>query len=118
MADIIYKTNLDGVDWTQMKNTLRQDQFDNGRSPQQLQTSFENSYVTCVAYADEQLVGTARALSDGICNAYIIDVWTLSSFRLQGIAKKMVETLLGLCIESEPFCPLRLNRLLYKGFRV
>ena len=23
-----------------------------------------------------------------------------------------------LCIESEQFCPLRLNRLIYKGFRV
>lgn len=94
MADIVYKTNLDSVDWAQMKNTLHQDQFDNGRSPQQLQASFENSYATCLAYVDEQLVGTARALSDGICNAYVVDVWTLSSFRLQGIAKKMVRTLL------------------------
>lgn len=93
-ASIVYKTNLDGVDWTQMKDTLRQDQFDNGRSPQQLQTSFKNSYATCIAYAGEQIVGTARVLSDGVCNAYIVDVWTLSSFRLQGIAKKMVRTLL------------------------
>ena len=94
MADIDYKTSLDEVDWVQMKNTLRQDKFDNGRSPQQLQTSFENSYTTCIAYNARQIVGTARALSDGICNAYIVDVWTLSSFRRQGIAKTMVHTLL------------------------
>ncbi|MBD0267973.1 MAG: GNAT family N-acetyltransferase [Cyanobacteria bacterium Co-bin8] len=78
-----------------MKAILHQDDFDNGRSPEQLKASFENSYATCLAYAEEQIVGTARALSDGVCNAYIVDVWTLSSFRQQGIAKTMMQILLS-----------------------
>lgn len=36
-------------------------------------------------------MGTARALSDGVCNAYIVDVWTYSEYRHQGIARKMME---------------------------
>ena len=42
MSKIIYQTDLDYVDWTEMKITLRQDNFDNGRSSEQLKKSFEN----------------------------------------------------------------------------
>lgn len=77
-----------------MKATLSVDNFDNGRSPEQLRTSFANSYATCLAYADERIVGTARVLSDGICNAYLVDVWTLTEYRRQGIARTMIEMLL------------------------
>jgi GNAT superfamily N-acetyltransferase len=35
----------------------------------------------------------ARLLSDGVCNAYLVDVWTASSHRRQGIARRMVEHL-------------------------
>ena len=48
MIEVMYKTNLKSVDWSEMKATLRADEFDNGRSPQQLQQSFQNSYATCV----------------------------------------------------------------------
>ncbi|MBD2256754.1 GNAT family N-acetyltransferase [Pseudanabaena sp. FACHB-2040] len=95
MANVVYKTDLNHVDWVQVKAILHQDDFDNGRSPEQLKASFENSYATCLAYAEEQIVGTARALSDGVCNAYIVDVWTLSSFRQQGIAKTMMQILIS-----------------------
>jgi len=36
----------------------------------------------------------ARLLSDGVCNAYLLDVWTSSSYRRQGIASAMVRLLL------------------------
>lgn len=94
MQEIIYKIDLDNVDWTEMKTTLRQDAFDNGRSPEQLKVSFENSYAACVAYVHNRMVGTARVLSDGVCNAYLVDVWTLSAYRRQGIATTMIQKLL------------------------
>lgn len=95
MLTVTYKTNLDDVDWAQMKATLHADAFDNGRSPEQLKKSFENSYLTCIAYADNRIIGTARVLSDGVCNAYIVDVWTLSAYRRQGIARTMMQILLN-----------------------
>ena len=91
---VVYKLNLDDVDWHAMKAILAADNFDNGRSAEQLKESFANSHSTCIAYADDRIIGTARALSDGVCNAYLVDVWTLTEFRHQGIARTMVETLL------------------------
>ena len=95
MIEVTYKTNLENVDWVEMKATLRADAFDNGRSPQQLQKSFQNSYATCIAYADNRIIGTARVLSDGICNAYLVDVWTLTAYRRQGVASTMMQILLN-----------------------
>ena len=94
MPEIIYRTDLGDVDWAEMKAILRQDSFDNGRSPEQLRVSFENSYAACIAYANKQIIGTTRVLSDGICNAYFVDVWTLSAYRRQGIATAMMQKLL------------------------
>lgn len=92
--DITYKTDLDGVDWPAMKATLKADHFDNGRSTAQLKTSFANSQSVCLAYAEDRLIGTARALSDNVCNAYIVDVWTHSDFRRQGIATRILKLLI------------------------
>ena len=89
--NITYKRDLVDVDWEEIKATLIKDNFHNGRSTEQLKTSFANSFSTCIAYAEQQIVGTARVLSDGVCNAYIVDVWTYSEYRNQGIARKMME---------------------------
>lgn len=94
MVQVTYKMSVDDVDWSEMKHILVSDHFDNGRTPAQYKASFENSYAVCIAYAAGKMIGTARALSDGVCNAYIVDVWTLSAFRRQGIAKKMMEKIM------------------------
>ncbi len=94
MPAVVYIEDLNGIGWAEMKATLRADDFDNGRSPEQLKASFENSYATCIAYAEGRIIGTVRALSDGVCNAYIVDVWTLSAYRHQGVASKMMQVLL------------------------
>lgn len=93
--DIEYRFDLTGVDWHALKQTLAADDFDNGRSVEQYRRSFENSHSICIAYAaGGRIVGNARVLSDGVCNAYLVDVWTHSDFRRRGIARHMVEALL------------------------
>lgn len=94
MTPITYQNDLSGVDWDEMKAALLEDHFDNGRTPAQLEASFTNSAHLCLAYAERRLIGTARALSDGICNGYIMDVWTLTAYRHQGIASVMMRRLL------------------------
>mgnify|MGYP002713102709 CR=1 FL=1 len=91
---IHYKTTANDVDWEAMRNILLKDDFHNGRSPEQYRTSFENSFAICIAYDDAQIIGTVRALSDGVCNAYIVDVWTYSKYRRQGIARHMIDLVL------------------------
>lgn len=94
MSTITYKQDPVNVDWVEMKETLRRDDFDNGRSPEQLKQSFENSHAICIAYADDRIIGTVRALSDRVCNAYVVDVWTLSEYRHQGVASTMMQRVL------------------------
>ena len=85
--------SLDDVDWEQAKADLAADDFDNGRSPQALQRSFEQSQHVAIARDGERVVGMARLLSDGVCNAYLVDVWTASSHRRRGIASAMIRRL-------------------------
>ena len=92
-VEIVYKTELAGVDWEQMKASLTADNCDNGRTPEELRESFENSYAAVVAYDGARIVGTARVLSDGVCNAYVVDVWTLNAYRRRGVARAMMGVL-------------------------
>jgi hypothetical protein len=92
---IEYRNDLGGIDWHALKAALVADKFDNGRTPEQLQRSFQNSQAISVAWLGNEVVGTARVLSDGTCNAYLIDVWTVSRLRRQGLAKEMIGRLLG-----------------------
>jgi GNAT superfamily N-acetyltransferase len=91
--EITYTRTLEAVNWVQLKDQLVADMFDNGRTPEQLRRSFVNSAQTCFALLDEQVVGTGRVLSDGVCNAYLVDLWTYSPFRHQGIATEIVRLL-------------------------
>ena len=85
--------SLDGIDWAEAKADLGADDFDNGRSPAALERSFRQSQHAAIARDGSRVVGMARLLSDGVCNAYLVDVWTRSSHRRQGIGSSMLRHL-------------------------
>ena len=82
--------SLRDVDWDQAKADLASDAFDNGRSAGALRRSFENSQHVVFARDGDHVVGIARLLSDGVCNAYLLDVWTLASYRRQRVTSAMI----------------------------
>ena len=90
MADIRYSFDLADVDWQALVDDLIADDFHNGRMVAQFRQSAENSALNCFAWAGDRVIGTVRALSDGVGNAYIVDVWTQSAYRHQGIARQMM----------------------------
>jgi len=90
---IRFDSSLDAVDWEQAKADLAADHFDNGRSPHALRCSFEQSQHVAFARDGSRVVGMARMLSDGVCNAYVVDVWTNSTYRRQGIAATLMRML-------------------------
>ncbi len=90
-----YRTDLEGIDWTALKATLAEDDFDNGRTPEELQRSFQNSEIKVFAEEEGRIVGKARALSDGVCNAYVVDVWVHTPYRRQGIATEMMRQIMA-----------------------
>jgi predicted GNAT family acetyltransferase len=91
--DIALTEDCEGVDWTRLKGDLAADDFDNGRTPEELERSFRASARVAFAWSGDRIVGTARALSDGVCNAYVVDVWTQSRWRRRGIARAMLDRL-------------------------
>jgi len=92
-----YSADPNLVDWKLLKEDLVADDFHNGRSTKQLQLSFENSQIQVYCFDGNQCIGTARALSDGVCNAYVVDVWTFTPYRNQGIAGTMMEKIISKC---------------------
>ncbi len=90
---VTFDTTTEGIDWDEAKANLAADNWDNGRSAPALRLSFENSQHVAFARDGTQVVGMARMLSDGVCNAYVVDVWTQSAYRRQGIAAQMMRLL-------------------------
>ena len=93
-VDVVINHEVDRVDWDQAKADLTRDDFDNGRSARALRLSFERSQHVALAWAGPRLVGMARMLSDGVCNSYVVDVWTASEFRRQGVGASMMRYLI------------------------
>ena len=88
-----FRDDLRGIDWAVLKTDLAADRFDNGRSPDALRQSFEATPLVAIAWHSGRVVGTARALTDHVCNAYVIDVWTRSDLRRRGIGRELMRML-------------------------
>jgi len=94
MGEVAVGGSLEGIDWKQAKADLAADRFDNGRSADALRLSFEQSQHVALARDGDRVVGMARLLSDGVCNAYLVDVWTASPYRRRGVATALIRCLL------------------------
>jgi len=88
-----FVTEIDGFDWDALKSALTADDFDNGRTADEYRRSAEGSHLNVFVYDVQRIIGNGRILSDGVCNAYIVDVWTDSAYRRRGIATQVVRIL-------------------------
>lgn len=88
------RDDLDEVDWQALKADLAADNFDNGRTADELRLSCLNSHANVFAWNGSRVVGMGRIMSDRICNSYMVDVWTQSTYRGRGIASGIVRQLL------------------------
>jgi ribosomal protein S18 acetylase RimI-like enzyme len=91
---LVYSQNCDIVDWAALRDDLIQDDFHNNRTTEQLQISFNNSFICIFVLDSNRCVATARALSDEICNCYVVDVWTQSAYRKRGVANRMMQMII------------------------
>lgn len=65
------------------------------RRPEEMALAIANSEPVVSAWCGEQLVGFARATSDGVYRGTIWDVVVHPEFQGRGIGRKLVETLLS-----------------------
>ena len=89
---IEYKTTLEGIDWTQAAEVIRQAPLGT-REPAKLARAFQNSFAHVAVYDDGRLIGLARAICDGEYQAAIYDVVLLPQYQGKGIGKKMIQEL-------------------------
>ena len=88
-----FSTDISEVDWRLLKDSLVAGSFCNGRTPDEYKRSAKGSFLNVFVYFGVDIVGNGRILSDGVCNAYIVDVWTAPAHRRNGIAREMVRIL-------------------------
>ena len=84
---------LEGIDWAQAKADLAADSFDNGRSPAALERLVSAVAARRLRPRRGARRGHGPPALGRVCNAYLVDVWTMSAYRRQGIASAMVRLL-------------------------
>ncbi len=89
----MFSASIEGVNWAALKAALAADRFDNGRTPEEYRRSHENSYAVIFGRCGDEFVANGRILSDGVCNAYLVDIWTASPYRRRGIGRTVVNRL-------------------------
>ena len=83
----------DGIDWEALARIYARAPLA-VRPAVEIKRAFGNSYLCCFAWVNDKLVGAARATSDGVYYATILDVAVDSGFQGAGIGRKMMTELL------------------------
>jgi GNAT superfamily N-acetyltransferase len=94
-ADVQFSMTTEDVDWAALKDALVRDDFDNDRTPEEYRISHENSAAVVFVRAGGEYIGNGRLLSDGVCNAYLVDIWTATPWRRRGIGGEIVRRLVA-----------------------
>lgn len=91
--NITYKTNKEDVNWQEVSEVLKRSGLSDHLAGEQ-EIIFKNSYAVVFVYDDVKIVGVARALSDGVCQAAIYNVALDEEYQGHGIGRILIETLL------------------------
>lgn len=87
--DIRIKIDCDGVDWISVASVIEKAGL-GARDVELTQKSFISSYAVVIAYDGDIVIGTGRAISDGIFHSAIYDVTMLPEYQNKGIGKKIM----------------------------
>lgn len=94
MQELVWKTDQDKVNWSELSELYRIAPL--GDKPAQaLETVYSNSRFKCFVYLQDRLVGAGRALADGVDCSYICDVVVHPDCQGQKIGKAIIERLVA-----------------------
>jgi GNAT superfamily N-acetyltransferase len=88
------KTDCCGVDWQTIADIL-QGVGMAYHEPEVHRRAFAASHTTVFIYAESQLLGFGRAISDGAYQGAIYDVAVIPDFQGQGIGKLIIQTIVA-----------------------
>ena len=86
---------LDNIDWDELSDLYRVAPLGNKKASD-LKVVFAASMFKCFVYDSDRLIGTGRALADGLDCSYICDIAVHPSHQGSGVGKEIVSTLVNL----------------------
>lgn len=89
--NITFKTEITDIDWQRVADILGKM---SDHTAQEHELMFRNSYAVEFAYDGDKLIGVARALSDGLCQAAIYNIALDAEYRGYGIGRELIRRLL------------------------
>lgn len=91
--NITYKITKEDVNWQEVADVLERSGLSKHPAWEQ-EIIFKNSYAVVFVYDEDKIVGVARALSDGVCQAAVYNVAIDDEYQGYGIGRKLIEALL------------------------
>jgi len=96
MPDIEYRDGLSAMDWDRVTEMLAKAFWCLGTEKEEVVKGAENSAIVIGAFDESgRQIGYARAISDKVRFAYIIDVYVDEAHRRQGIGQAMIRCMLN-----------------------
>lgn len=86
--------NSIGVDWEALCALMGRTGLGD-RQPARTEAVFVGSYACCFAWDQTQLIGCARAISDGITSSAVYDVYVDPSYQGRGVGRALMANLLA-----------------------
>lgn len=95
---ISYKLGLENINWSELFDLYKKvgmlKRFIENREFDKIESAFEKSYKVVTAWDGENLIGSCRMLSDGICYGAVFDVAVLPKYQKKGVGKGLMNLLL------------------------
>ncbi len=93
---IEYRSGFSAMDWDRVTEMLSQAFWCIGTEKDEVMRGAENSALVIGAFdASGRQIGYARAISDKVRFAYIVDVYVDEAYRRQGIGQAMIRCMLN-----------------------
>ena len=89
---IVFSDTLVGIDWEKLADVSHRAPLGE-RESAALREAFANSSICCFVFDGGELVGTGRALSDGVWHTLVVDVVLLPEYQGQGLGKAIMKFL-------------------------
>jgi ribosomal protein S18 acetylase RimI-like enzyme len=87
-----FNTSCDEINWAEVYEVIKRAGL-SAHSQERTQKAFENSYARVFVFDKNALIGTGRAISDGISQAAIYDIAVLPEYQKSGIGKAIIQEL-------------------------
>lgn len=90
--DYFIKLDYEGINWSDVCGVIKKAGLAT-HSLEDTEKAFKNSFVSVLIFHNNLLIGTGRAISDGIYQAVIYDIAVLPEYQKKGIGKIIMEKL-------------------------